>query len=278
MVAILAFAMVFCIGSAPFAYENNDSIYTVVAPATSTSVTVSLDLQSNNVNGSNLNLDYDSFDVTITSFSATNFTVQDVINQWRANNTSYTLKSVDYTSYPYQIVDFENDDPYIYSITKNGVTYSPSSTSDLYGWNFKVNAKIPIQPNGYGATIATTYVEDGDVVDLYFDNPTSATNATKFTRINASNNGSTLNVNVQETHQWYDASWNWYSPSYTNFQGGSVTVKNSAGTTIGSGTTDSNGNFAINNLTSGTYEIYVNSSFNGQFLANTGAYAEFLLQ
>lgn len=273
---VLALVLVFALSATALAayYSNNDASYTTSATMyfANQTIHVKLNLQSKRVGSDNID---QSFDVELTG--QTSYTVQDVVNTWRHSNdgAGYTLTTLAYDANWNAIeVNFSDSDTYIYGITYNNISYKPSGSSD--GWKFRVNTQIPCQPNGYGATIATAYVKNGDVIDFYYDNPTSASNTAKFTRIyDVSRSGSALSVTVQSSYDWfyYDNDLQeWVSDvqDFSAFSDATVTVFD--GTNTYTPNAAANGVYTFNNVPAGTYTIKVAVAYdNNGFIANTSS-------
>ena len=279
---VLALVLVFALSATAFAayYSNNDATYTtsVTTYSTDQTIHVTLNFQSKKVGSDSIN---PSFDVELTG--QTSYTVQDVVNTWRYSSAGadYTLTTLAYDADWNAIeVNFSDSSTYIYGITYNNINYKPSGLYD--GWKFRVNTQIPYQPDGNGASIATAYVKNGDVIDFYYDNPTSASNTAKFTRIyDVSRSGSALSVTVQSSYDWFyydDDLQIWVSDvqDFSAFSGTTVTITD--GTNTYSTSNSVNGVYTFNNVPSGTYTIKVAVAYdNNGFIANTSSAINYIV-
>lgn len=91
------------------------------------------------------------------------------------------------------------------------------------GWCFRINGGIPSESEGWGASIASANITDGDVISFYLDDPSDVTTSTRFTRASVSNiSTGGLTVNVKESHQgiggapdyaWTITDFNTFSPA-----------------------------------------------------------------
>ena len=269
IVAVLALAMMFCmsfgVSAAPL-YSNNDIEYLVGNSSdyeTDGDISVTVKVFSKQVNGTALNM---SDEVTIVGDGETSkaYTVRDVMEAWAAeNNVTFTTSVWDSTLYQSVEQPYVNgSSTYIFSMTKDGVKYAPASTSAYDGFKFRVNSQIPQLSAGWGATIDTTYVNDGDVVTYYYDNPVSEADAADFIRIyEVANDADSIQVTVQRSFDWFmtESPWTTTMADFAAVADIPVVVKK-AGVQVGTGTTNANGIADItitNGVTAGNYTIEV---------------------
>lgn len=190
--------------------------------------------------------------------SARNITVAKILNAI-SNSSSTTLEFQDYDG---NIVPATGS--YIYQVYYSGKTYAPTSRYAIDGWMFTVNKKFPLisgtpGSNAQGQAINTTYVTDGDIIDVFWNKADSSTYCADFDRISsASYSSGTLTVNVDFINSYYDSSYVWHISNYAGLNGATVAVYTTSGTYLGSAITDSTGQAQIPvTLSAGTYVIGV---------------------
>ena len=143
------------------------------------------------------------------------------------------------------------NDSYFYSVTDEdtSATYGPTSQYAWDGWVFRIDGQFPLESAGWGASIATAYVTNGDTINLYHDDVSSSTACADFAKITSVNvSGSTMTVNVKASWQYYGPApnYDWTLADFTNYSGVTVNVCTTTGTVLRSGTTDASGNATIN--------------------------------
>ncbi|ACV62810.1 hypothetical protein Dtox_1974 [Desulfofarcimen acetoxidans DSM 771] len=172
----------------------------------------------------------------------------------------------------------DSGDSYFYSVTDENsiVTYGPTSQYAWDGWVFRINNKFPLESAGLGASIATAYVTDGDVINIYHDDASSSTSCADFAKIASitDNDSNTLTVNVKASCQYYGPAptYTWNLTNFANYQGVTVKAYNESGTLVTSGTTDSSGNVDLNvgSFGSHTYKVeVVRTTFGNGLIENT---------
>ncbi len=162
---------------------------------------------------------------------------------------------------------------YFDSIKYNNVYYTGNGTG-YSGWCFRINGGFPQQSPGWGASIATAPIDNGDVIAIYLDDPIAQNKSTRFTRATVdSATANAVQVTVTESHQSFGPGPN-YTWNITNFAPiGGLTVKlysgmNISGTPIATTTSLSLQNYEgkayFNNLSlsPGTYSIVVCGNYN----------------
>ncbi len=281
LLVIACVAMVFAmsVGVSAANYSDNSAVYTNTAPAASTSVTVTLNIQSAKVGTSALDV---STPVTLTSDTATTFKVVDVLAEFAADNTDYTLTSVYWDeNWNGSVVPFTSASTNLFGITYNNVTYSPAGVSSLDGWKYRVNTKLPQQDQWNGSMINQAYVRNGDVIDFYYDNSTGSTEAAaraaaaRFTRIyDQDYTDGDLTVTVQSSYDWFLNAYPWTSgiEAFAAYSGVQVKLYNSNGVLLATESTDANGEAFFEGISSGNYTIVVSPSYDSDsgYLVNTG--------
>ncbi|HML37204.1 MAG TPA: hypothetical protein PKA19_07280 [Bacillota bacterium] len=185
---ILALTMVLAMSSVAWAVEPGDylygdaippspsnlncSSYLATPPAMSTSAVVTLvietgDLFSWDEWGTIPDTAFrEEITTTLSSITPKNFTVEDVLDEIDGSN------GLDFDIRPTSRGD------YLQSVSHDGDTWE-SGQLGFDGWTYRVNDKFPVElipgnptPAGYwGTYISNTYVQDGDVVHLFYDFP-----------------------------------------------------------------------------------------------------------
>ncbi|MEG1497662.1 MAG: hypothetical protein RR219_09110 [Clostridiales bacterium] len=161
----------------------------------------------------------------------------------------------------------------------SGVGYS--------GWCFRINGGFPMDSSGFGTTIATATITDGDVISFFIDDPISESSATKFTRANViTKTPSQIVVNVKESHQYFAPapSYDWVISNFAKYIGATVELysgSTASGTIISTATTNGfDGNATISNLNltqGGTYTVKVLGNVSGNYLTSTSTTETFTL-
>ncbi len=286
LLVIACVAMVFAmsVGVSAATYYADDAYgYTVGNAsdyATTSPVTVTLNIQSAVKNSTVINY---TGTVTLTPTVSTSYTVADAITAWDTANTDYTVNTGIYdATWNLELASFGTTSTYVANIIYNSVTFGPASSWDNDGWKYRVNSKLPQLASNWGAMMNQTYINDGDVIDLYYDNGYGDTlaeaqaNAAKFTRIKAvSLVDGKLTVNVQMSDDYFDANWNNTLNNFTAYSG--VTVKVTPyGGSVQTVVTDTNGNATFDNLGAGYYNIeVVRTNFANGYIQNTGTFAKY---
>lgn len=138
------------------------------------------------------------------------------------------------------------------------------------GWCFRINGGIPSESEGWGASIASANITDGDVISFYLDDPSDATTSTRFTRASVSNiSTGGLTVNVKESHQGIGGApdYAWEITPFDKLSGVNVSIYSDvACTNLVSGPIETNAllgraTFSGLNLTAGqTYYVSVDGN------------------
>ena len=204
-----------------------------------------------------INIPYTEIPVSLGAKTSGNQVVRDAMLEINDEGTSvFFLKSKDSydfiasdTTYFERIIDGEGNDD-----IGNGTGYS--------GWCFRINGGTPMESEGWGASIATATITDGDVISFYLDNPIAESSAARFTSMNnVSYSNGVVSATVLESHQYFGPApdYAWTITPFAAVSGATVKVYNAAGTEVGTGTTSSVGVALINvnTLASGTYTVKV---------------------
>lgn len=158
--------------------------------------------------------------------------------------------------------------------TGNGTGYS--------GWCFRINGGFPMESAGWGASIATATIKDGDVISFYLDNPITSTAAAQFTRTNGvSYANGVVTATVKGSNQYFQgANWDWIINDFAALSGVTVQVLNASGSVVASGTTGSDGAVSISTgtLAAGTYTVKAVGSNDGSNITKTTSTATFAVQ
>lgn len=250
---ILALAMVLCCAVGVCAAEN-PVVYTVDA-GTTNAINVLVTIEGNG-------LDFVSIPVTLTQ-STKSHKVVDALMSSAVSTAGYTFCGTDGNP-------ITASSTYFSTIKKNGVSYGGTG-SGYNGWCFRVNGGIPQESAGWGATIATTTIHNGDVIAVHIDDPISESATTRFMRASVTSATATsVTANVTESHQYYGTSWDdWITTNFSAVTGKSFPAKIYASASLGrtpvATTTMANGmvSFSGLNLTAGqTYYLVVEGNMN----------------
>lgn len=199
-----------------------------------------------------------------------------------------------YTSYDLDFLDsnsdkLEKNDTYFYKVKQNGTEYGPTALKAFNGWMVRVNDCFVLGDDNdavgglCGKTINEMYLEDGDEIHLYMDNTTSVSKCVPFTKLVPNYSGETLQVTVQESHNYFGSSspYPWTITSYatyTDLDNKTLTVYDSNNQQVGSLTVnDGVGNSSISLTAGQKYHITLENDFDlitGN-LKYTSAYTEF---
>lgn len=273
IMAVPAFATVYYQDSDVAAYytQGAESEY-----STTNAVTVTLRIQSRKYSSdySSSHID-ESFQVTIPA-SATSraVTVSQVLYKAKTDNSGLYFRD-------YSGNNLTSTSPYCYQIRYGGKTYAPVPDGHTYywnGWMFMVNGKFPILSGtpatttsdtetgtAQGRAINTTYVKNGDVITMFYNDSNSYSAAADVLRIKSASYDSVsdkFSVYVQASRNWYvDTGLTeavWHIMNYDMIQSATVKIYNSSGEEVAYGTTDATGLAylsATKTITSGNYTV-----------------------
>lgn len=250
---ILALAMVLCCAIGVSAAEN-PVVYTVDG-GTTAAINVIVTIEGNG-------LPFDSIPVSLAQ-STTSHKVVNALLSSAVSTAGYTFCGTDGDP-------ITTSSTYFSTIKKGDVSYGGTG-SGYNGWCFRVNGGIPQEREGWGATIATTTIHNGDVIAVHIDDPISESATTRFMRASVTSATATSVIaNVTESHQYYGTSWNdWNTTNFSAVTGKSFTAKIYASASLGrtpiATTTMANGvvTFSNLNLTVGqTYYLVVEGNMN----------------
>lgn len=206
---ILALAMVLCCAVGVCAAEN-PVVYTVDA-GTTNAINVLVTIEGNG-------LAFKSIPVSLPGEVTTSHKVVDALLSSAVSTAGYTFCGTDGNP-------ITTSSTYFSTIKKNGVSYGGTG-SGYNGWCFRVNGGIPQERAGWGATIATTTIHDGDVIAVHIDDPISESATTRFMRASVTSATATsVTANVTESHQYYGTSWDdWITTNFSAVTGKSFTA------------------------------------------------------
>ena len=290
MMAMPAFATVYYQDTDIAAYYTQDPESTY---ATTNAVSVTLRIQSrkNTSDYSSNHID-ESFSVTIpASATARAVTVSQVLYKAKQTYSGLYFKDISGTN-------LTSTSPYCYQVKYGGKTYAPVPDGRTYPWNgwmYLVNGKFPLQSgtpatttsdteigNAEGWAINTTYVKNGDVITMFFNDSNSYSAAADILRIKSASYDSSaekFSVYVQASRNWYvDAGLTeavWHITNYAPIQSATVKITNSSGAEVAYGTTDANGLAylsATDTITSGTYTVKTTLKHKYKAYSGTGYY------
>ena len=148
------------------------------------------------------------------------------------------------------------------------------------GWCFRINGGFPMESAGWGATIASATIKNGDVVSFFIDDPSASSAAAKFTRTNASYANGTVTATVTESHQYFQGSnWDWIITDYAALSGVTVQVLNGA-SVVASGITGSDGTVSIStgSLAAGAYTVKAVGTKNASGIITTTSTTTFTVE
>lgn len=273
----LAVMLVFAMSSPALAQDyfttTNASYIQGTAPTYSSAIHVNLVVESRTINNSYIYKTISNVALT-PSGGGQSFYVRDVLLAVQSDSSNYltfkdssgnTLTSS--ANYFYSVVD---------TLPNPDVTYGPTSRYAMDGWMFRINGQFPLERAGWGASIATAYVTDGDSINIYHDDASGPSVCADFAKITSvTDNGSnTLTVNVKASYQYYGPAPNytWYINDFTNYQGVTVNVYDENGNYVTSGTTNSSGNvtLTVGSFGAHTYTVEVErTTFANGLIQNT---------
>lgn len=179
----------------------------------------------------------------------------------------------------------DSETTYFTHVANTSVTpyvYDGGSGSGYSGWVFRIDGAFPVDANGWGTTVATAVIENGDKISFYVDNPFSESTIAMFSKISASYSNGVVNATAVQSYQYYTgANWDWTVTDFEALPSVEVAVYNSANQQIGDiGYTDDNGNVSINtgNLPAGTYTVKVLGAKDSTAIYYTTATTTFTVQ
>lgn len=249
---ILALAMVLCCAVGVCAAEN--PVVYMVDNGTTAPINVIVTIEGNG-------LPFQSIPVSLGE-SSVSHKVANALLAPAVSNAGYTFCGTDGNP-------ITASSTYFSTIKKNNVSYGGTG-SGYNGWCFRVNGGIPQESAGWGATIATTTIHNGDVIAVHIDDPISESATTRFMRASVTSATATsVTANVTESHQYYGTSWDdWITTNFSAVRNQSFTAKiyNNANLTdpaLSTATVNLLGTVSFSglNLTSGqTYYLVVNGN------------------
>ena len=188
---VLALAMMLSLSMVAFAIGNetlggnavppdstnpNCSTYEVSLPAsTSSEIKVTFVIEAPDEYWDEEGAFYERYRITLSSATPKYFTVHDVLLKVLADyGDVYAFTTKDGQG----VHAYDANSTYLYGVTHTSVddvetTFQPGSY-DLWGWVFRINDLFPVieVSDAYqGASVAQTYVEDGDVIHFFIDDP-----------------------------------------------------------------------------------------------------------
>lgn len=214
--------------------------------------------------------------------TSTVFSVTDALVALQ-KNTSYGLHFQDSDE-----KDITTGATYFYRIVANGKAYGPTALKAFNGWMVRVNDRFVLGDDNdavgglCGKRIDEMYLKDGDEVHLYIDNTSSSSTCASFTKIVPNYSNGTLQVTVQESHDYFGSSspYPWTITSYTTYSSLSnktLNVYDSEGQQVGSLTVNNGVVSSSISLTAGQkYQITMDNAVKlTGGLKYTSAYVEF---
>ncbi len=261
MILALALVMVFCLSFGAFAAEYPASYVQDGSHATSDAINVTVTVEG-------VDIPYTEVPVSLNAKSSGTQKVLDAmlaINSaggniyfWESEDVFIDANSTYFT--------------YVNSETGTGAGYS--------GWCFRVNGGFPMESAGWGATIASATIKNGDVVSFFIDDPSASSAAAKFTRTNASYANGTVTATVTESHQYFQGSnWDWIITDYAALSGVTVQVLNGA-SVVASGITGSDGTVSVStgSLAAGAYTVKAVGTKNASGIITTTSTTTFTVE
>lgn len=273
IMAVPAFATTYYTsGEAPYYYIGSEDSY-----KTTSAVTVTLYVQSKRTGTYNTPYIDQKYTVTIPASSTPRaVTVSQVLIKAATNNTGLYFKD-------YYNNNITSSSPYCHHVIYGGNTYAPvpdGHTPPAYwnGWSFTINGKYPLNSgtpattlldsedgDAEGTAINYAYVNDGDVINFFFNDINSYSAAADHLRIqSASYNSSTnkFSVQVETCRSWHvetaPDTYVWHIKGYESMGSATVKIYNSSNTQVAYGTTNSSGLAelsATGTISSGTYKV-----------------------
>ena len=286
---LMSMMMVFALGTAAFAadgqdtsayyYQNEKSAY-----ATSEPITVYVTIESYRTSITGSGLLKTRIPVTLDpAGEEKTFTVTDAFVTLQ-DDTSNGIAFLDSSK-----EKLTADGSYVMYVQSGSTVYGPSSQYSFDGWMVRINDRFAILGDDpaygglYGAAINTTYLSNGDEIHFYMDNTSSESSCVKYTALDAGYANGTLTVNVQESHNWFDAAspYTWHITDFAPYDvpNAAFTIyKTNGDTVVGTFTGKSGSVITLDvDLTAGeTYTIVMGNRFktgiiNGKMLEYTSA-------
>ena len=259
MILALALVMVFCLSFGAFAAEYPASYVQDGSHATSDAINVTVTVEG-------VDIPYTEVPVSLNAKSSG---TQKVLDAMLAINSAGG-----------NIYFWESEDVFI-DANSTYFTYVNSETGTGYsGWCFRINGGFPMESAGWGATIASATIKNGDVVSFFIDDPSASSAAAKFTRTNASYANGTVTATVTESHQYFQGSnWDWIITDYAALSGVTVQVLNGA-SVVASGITGSDGTVSIStgSLAAGAYTVKAVGTKNASGIITTTSTTTFTVE
>lgn len=219
-----------------------DATY-IQTPSPSTSVTAILQVQGL-VTTEYPNGLYKEIEVTLTSETAKNFFVKDILLEAMKIDKTLTMEGI--------------ENGYVSSVCGQSWEQTPAP---MGGWCFRINGAFPQESANWGASIDTAYVKDGDNVNFYYDDSID----TKVTRVAYEGFDVTAGLatfNVTASSQYIDpTTYDWTVSNFSAYAGCTVEVYDGS-VLIGSGVSDANGDVSITLPGAGSYTVQVKSQYN----------------
>ncbi len=280
LAVMMVFAMSLPVAAQDYFTTTDGSYIQGTAPTYSSAIQVDLVIESRTISGDYL---YKTInDVTLTPSGTQSFYVLDVLLAAQSNAGNYiTFKDANGNT-------LDANDSYFFSVVDTlpnpDVTYGPTSQYAWDGWVFRVDGQFPLESGGWGASIATAYVTNGDTINLYHDDVSSSSACADFAKISSVNvSGSTMTVNVKASCQYYGPAptYTWYLTDFTNYSGVTVNILAPNGNVLRTGTTDASGNVSLNvqGLRTGPCRVQVQrTTFATGLIQNTTDEVSFTLQ
>lgn len=270
LTGVMALSMVFAFSAGAFAY---DGYYVVGDPVEySNPIDVKVVIESReDPTTSNEISEVLNVELGQTGLSGQTFTVQDAMYEI-SSTPAYGITMYGISGITPYVMTSTTD--YIYSMAQGGVTYAPALPMpgyELDGWMFRLNGQIPLlsaTPDLLGAAIDDTPIADGDVIHFYWDYPYQETQNTyysaNFVYPEVSYASGTMTVQLQDSYNWFDNSFDWHITSFANLaqNNKTITIYDENGTQVGvTHSTNANGYASFSQtLSSGTYYVKVNTT------------------
>jgi hypothetical protein len=240
--------------------------------ATSTTIYVNLVVESRQISGNNLYRTVSNIALNPGGTPKT-FDVRDALLAVQGTNG---LTFNDSSGNP-----IDSSDDYVYSITDTDPnpdrTYAPTSPTAWNGWMFRIDGQFPLLSAGWGSSISTAYLTNGDTIHFYHEDMDDGGSGAYYAKITSvSNDGDYLTANVKASSTYYEDDYDWVINNFTNYQGVTVQVLDANGNFITSGATNASGNVVnldISSLGTPTCKVKVVRRF-----LSTGDYQNGLIQ
>ena len=198
-------------------------------------------------------------DVTMGSANGSkSYTVKDVLEAAATQYSSildFDINSDnDHSSYLHGIEDVATSKWYVSGAMKN--IDLPNKPTYYCGWMFRINGQIPMLDSTNGALINQAYIKQNDVIDVYYANPYNQNYSTKFTQVIYDTTASSFRLLYSDLYIPTGSS-NWTITSFAPVESEDISIVLDGVLLTDDFSTDEDGYFTIDGITSGSHTIKV---------------------